>query len=111
MANLERLVAQSEKDATVTNLIQDSLNDIQSSASRFHELEKVNHRVINESKELLEMELVSISIKTQSVYSLTKINDAINSIFLFKHRAKSKSCKIRSRIGKWCTRICCETSN
>lgn len=60
METLERLMTQAEKDAAVTDLMQASLNDIQSSAMRFHELEKANNRVVNESKELLEMELVSI---------------------------------------------------
>lgn len=60
METLERLMTQAEKDAAVTDLMQASLNDIQSSAMRFHELEKANHHVVNESKELLEMELVSI---------------------------------------------------
>lgn len=60
METLERLVAQTENDTLLTNLMQDGLNEIQNTVARFHEFEEANCRAINESKEMLEKESVSV---------------------------------------------------
>lgn len=60
MENLERLILQSKKDATVTGLMQDSLNEIQSTVTRLNELETASKSVVNESMELFEKEWVGI---------------------------------------------------
>lgn len=59
MESLDRLMARLENDTMLTNRMEDSLNEIQSTVSRFHEFGETNHCAINQSKEKFEKEPVS----------------------------------------------------
>lgn len=99
MENLERLMAHSQDDVMLTNLMQDGLNEIQSTVARFHEFEEANDRTVNEFKETLEKELVSVQIKTEKTHmKLNKRIIAINfSLSLMQNKMQQLQKQVQNR--------------